>query len=74
MKNWNCDGAHCAKPNSETRVYPLGGGANLILCEHCFTHENAYRVHRATVTRRPQSDWPVINWATARQYPEPQEN
>jgi hypothetical protein len=67
-KNWNCDGAHCTDANSEVRVYPLGGGANLILCKACFAHENTYRRNRGQHDR--SQDWPVVEWTTAQNYPE----
>jgi len=68
-KNWNCDGGHCTDPNSETRVYPLGGGANLILCMACFAHENRHRVRRGRAIKQPEY-WPQVNWVTAKRYPE----
>ena len=36
-------GPHTA---GQVRVYPLGGGGNLILCRHCWAHENRYRYER----------------------------
>lgn len=60
-KNYGCDGAHCVIPNGETRLYPLGGGANLILCRACWAHENAYRASRGG----QRSDFPLILWDTA---------
>jgi len=68
-KNYNCDGAHCVVPHGETRVYPLGSGANLILCMACFAHENAYRRARANKIKQPE-EFPQVNWNTARRYPE----
>ena len=44
--NPNCDGDAC-RGATEVRLYPLGGGANLILCMACFAHENRYRYNRA---------------------------
>jgi hypothetical protein len=64
-KNWNCDGGHCTSPDGEVRVYPLGGGANLILCHTCFTHENSYRVSRGDLKK-----WPTVSWTAAKRYPE----
>ena len=64
-KNWNCDGDHCTDPYSEVRVYPLGSGGNLILCQACAAHENAYRYQRGKDTGRPQ-DWPQVNWFECR--------
>ena len=43
MKNPNCDNDKCVRPNGEVRVLPLGGGANLIVCEVCYDHEMRYR-------------------------------
>ena len=57
MKNWNCGGDHCREPNGEVRVYPLGGGANLILCRACCDHENRDRAERGQPDKWPQQDW-----------------
>ena len=59
--NPNCDGAHCRTVNSEVRVYPIGAGGNLILCQACFAHENRYNYERGRETEHPE--WfPQINW------------
>jgi hypothetical protein len=60
-KNYNCDGSHCRHDNGQVRVYPTGGGANLILCQACAAQENLYRFHRGFETGRPD-DWPQVNW------------
>ena len=68
--NPECSGSHCRPGGTkEVRVYPLGGGANLILCRACFGHENAYRRERQRETKRP-ADWPEVEWETAARYPE----
>lgn len=67
--NPNCDGSHCHTAQGEVRRYPLGGGANLILCSACFAHENGYRRGRAVETRDP-SAWPQVPWDSATAYPE----
>jgi hypothetical protein len=64
--NPNCCGDHC-RNNGEVRVYPLGGGANLILCHACWAHENRYRFNRGREMKRPQ-DWPQLDWAKAEVY------
>lgn len=66
--NPNCDGSHCHSA-SEVRVYPLGGGGNLILCHACFAHENKYRFNCGRHYGRPE-EWPQVDWATAKRYPE----
>lgn len=68
-KNWDCDGDACTDSKSEVRVYPLGGGANLILCHSCFAHENKYRFNKAKQYKWPDDRWPQINWETAEHYP-----
>ena len=65
--NPNCDGGHCRHSSGEVRLYPLGGGANLILCAACWAHENAYRSERGRETRAPEN-WPPLDWATAAVY------
>jgi hypothetical protein len=70
--NWNCcgSGPHVA---GEVRVYPLGGGANLILCAACWCRENQYRIERQS-QRLPRKidendfDWPLHNWRKAEVY------
>ena len=71
-KNYNCDGSHCIKSDSEVRLYPLGGGANLILCKACFRHENDYRHTMERTFQRPD-DWPRVDWDKAKPYPEQQQ-
>ena len=44
--NVNCCGGECRQPHGEVRMYPLGGGGNLILCQACWAHENRYRFER----------------------------
>jgi hypothetical protein len=66
-KNWNCDGGRCKRPDGVVKVYPLGGGANLILCRSCFLRENAYRAMRARETGEP-ANWPKVEWDTAEEY------
>lgn len=65
--NNNCDGAHCNTSIGEVRVYPLGGGGNLILCHSCWAHENQYNYNRGRETRNPKN-WPQKNWFTAKVY------
>lgn len=60
-QNNNCDGGTAHSSNPQVRVYPLGGGGNLILCRLCWDHENRYRCWRGTETGRHQ-DWPVESW------------
>jgi hypothetical protein len=64
VRNWECCGSHCTDAKSEVRKYPLGGGANLILCRSCWANENRYRADRARDTSRP-ADFPQEKWETA---------
>jgi hypothetical protein len=66
LHNPNCDGGHCTTARGEVRVYPLGGGSNLILCHACWAHENQYRYQRGR--DGSPADWPQLNWHTAKQY------
>jgi len=68
-RNPNCDGSHCAVANGPVKVYPLGGGGNLILCHACFAHENRYRHARGVETKAPEN-WPQVAWAKAEPYGE----
>lgn len=66
--NPNCSGSNCRAADGEVRVYPIGGGANLILCHDCFAHENAFNRERG---RSSNPDWfPAVAWATAEHFPE----
>lgn len=65
--NPNCDGSHCRCATGEVRLYPLGGGANLILCLACWAHENRYRYERGKETRNMET-WPQLNWFEAEVY------
>ncbi len=67
--NPNCDGSHCSRDTGPVRLYQLGGGGNLILCQSCFAHENAYRRDRGKATGEP-ANWPQVPWETATPYPE----
>lgn len=80
-QNPNCCGNVCTSSDSEVRVYPLGGGANLILCLTCWVHENMYRHERALMsiafqilTRQTPNykeafeKWPMQNWDEAEIY------
>jgi hypothetical protein len=76
--NPNCDGDHCTNEAGEVRVYPLGAGGNLILCQACWAHENRYRYDRAfeyNGSKKPdiagtegEKLWPQENWYTAKVY------
>jgi len=61
--NDNCDGSHCRFDVGEVRVYPLGGGGNLILCLACFAYENKFRYER-----HDSENFPQVAWATAKRY------
>jgi hypothetical protein len=65
--NPECCGDKCRDPHGEVRVYPLGGGANLILCRACWAHENSYRRVRGVHYGRPE-EWPQLDWDTAEVY------
>lgn len=67
--NTNCDGSHCRTTYGPVKLYPLGAGGNLILCQGCFAHENRYRLERGAETGQPDN-WPTVAWSTARIYPE----
>jgi hypothetical protein len=67
LKNNNCDNAKCTDAYGEVRLYPLGGGANLILCHACWEHENRYRLARGRETGNP-AGWPQLNWSNAEVY------
>lgn len=58
--NPNCDGAGPHSDNQEVRKYPLGDGANLILCLACVGRENRHRAQR----RANGVDWPHQEWDT----------
>ena len=67
MFNPMCNGGHCRTTTGEVRLYPLGGGGNLILCQACWAFENQYRRERAQEHGDP-ANWPILNWDTAEVY------
>lgn len=64
MKNYKtrieceCDGAGPCVGN-ETRLYPTGGGGNLILCEACFRREARFNEERGN---------DLMDWSKAKSY------
>jgi hypothetical protein len=69
--NPNCDGGHCQRETGIVKKYPLGSGANLILCRSCWANENRYRIDRGM--RAKSDNWPTVDWDTAEPYPEDDE-
>ena len=68
MKNPNCDGSHCREETGEVRVYPIGGGGNIILCLTCWAHENKYRHERAASGKVDPANFPQQDWGKAEVY------
>lgn len=68
-ENWNCNGSG-PHTKGEVRVYPIGGGGNLILCESCFRRENEYNRERYIESGQSRDNWPLVQWITAKRYPE----
>lgn len=68
MNNWNCDGAGPHSTNPEVRKYPLGGGANLILCLACAGRENRYRAERRAESGVDPKNFPHQSWADLEVY------
>jgi len=66
--NPNCCGGHCRSETGEVRVYPLGGGANLILCSACWAYENHYRRTQGRDWFRDPNAWPQHEWSKAEVY------
>jgi hypothetical protein len=62
-----CDGNRCQHSSGEVRVYPLGGGGNLILCRACWDYENGFRAQRARETQAPDN-WPQVEWKSSEVY------
>lgn len=56
VDNPMCDKNKCIQANSEVRLLPTGGGANMIICYACFVHEMEYR----RSNWKPQFEFP--NW------------
>lgn len=67
IHNPNCDGSHCRSEGGIVKVFPLGGGGNLILCSACWAHENNYRLARGYETKN-KANWPTVNWKDAETY------
>lgn len=65
--NPNCDGAG-PHNEGEVRLYPIGGGGNLILCHTCWANENKFNYNRGRETGEP-GNFPQHNWFEAKIYP-----
>lgn len=63
----NCDGGGPHRPG-EVRVYPIGGGGNLILCQACWAHEVGFEIERLRAARVPNSEWNLLKWEDAQVY------
>lgn len=61
----HCDGGGPHSGN-EVRLYPLGGGGNLILCLSCWANENRFR-HDMGKHYNP-ANFPQHNWYTSKLY------
>lgn len=68
--NWLCDGSGPHSADPEVRRYPLGGGANLILCRACTARENSYRRDRRNDRANPvdPAAFPNQPWQTLKVY------
>jgi hypothetical protein len=62
----NCDGSGPHNGN-ETRLRPIGGNANLILCLSCWARENRYCFERGRETGAPEN-WPQQDYHKAQIY------
>lgn len=67
--NPNCDGGHCVVPFAQVRKFPLGGGANALLCFVCFAAENRYNEEARKRPGAMPDAFPHVNWFTAEKYP-----
>lgn len=67
----NCDGTGphggIDTDHVETRLYPIGGGGNLILCWRCFAKENRYNYERGKETGAPEN-WKQVDYYNAKIY------
>lgn len=61
MKNVNCDNDKCLSFTGQVRVLPIGGGSNLIVCQHCFNHEMNYR-KELNKGRRIFTQFDIVRW------------
>lgn len=64
----NGSGPHRSHSNPrEVRLFPLGGGANSILCLACWGRENRYRYERVR-EGADAAGFPQVNYFTANIY------
>lgn len=61
MKNPNCDNDKCLTEHGQVRKVPSTGGSNLILCNHCFKCEMAWRKERNKELER-DNRFPMLRW------------
>ena len=68
MQNNYCDGStenRCLP--GQVRLYPIGGGGNMIYCRACFQRENQYRSERGKETGN-SDNWPQHDWEKSEIY------
>ena len=61
VKNDQCDNRWCESANGQVRLLPLPGGANAILCFHCFAYEMRART-RANKDLAGDCRWDIPAW------------
>lgn len=68
VHNPMCDGSWCSHSYGTVKLYPTGGGGNMIYCVDCFRHENAYRAMRRNEKNVDPENFPSVPWDTAKVY------
>lgn len=65
MKNPLCDGGFCVLDVGEVKKYPVGDDSHMILCVHCWGHENRFR---EDMSKEHGTEWPRPSWFHAELY------
>ena len=66
--NPNCNDYHCNTNDGVVKLYPIGGGENLILCHTCWANNNRQNYIRGIETNQPQN-FPQHDWYDTPTYP-----
>ena len=65
-QNPNCDHNRCTSPNGEVRLFPIGGGGNMILCRACYRIEFVYLIER--IANESIEPFEIPMWSELKKY------
>ena len=58
-----CEGQNCTEATGEVRLYPIGGGGNMVLCRDCWDAHNAFVIEQANATDAAnRKNFKTLDW------------